>query len=136
MATHTHIFARTDHARRSLASRGGLARTFGSLACFLAITFLGIGVYILTDAFANPLTAQPVEVVAGAFVIALASIILFYLFKPRKKLGVTKIKCKEKVRQESEGDALESTPRDIRANEIRVELPYRRRATDHAPVGP
>jgi hypothetical protein len=42
---------------RSLVARGGLARTFGGLACFLRLTFLGAGIYILADALANPIEA-------------------------------------------------------------------------------
>ena len=43
-----------------------------------------LGVYILADAFENPVAAQAVALIGAAFVIALASIILYYLFKPRR----------------------------------------------------
>src|SRR6267378_4463699 len=65
---------------KSLVVRGGLARTFGSLAGFLVVTFLCGGLYILEDAFANPLEAG-----GAAFIITLAAILLFYLIKPRKR---------------------------------------------------
>jgi hypothetical protein len=70
---------------RSLVARGGLARTFGGLASFLVVTFLCSGIYILADAMANPIAAQAAAVIAGAFIIALATILLFYLIKPEKK---------------------------------------------------
>ncbi|HET8923468.1 MAG TPA: hypothetical protein VFN26_10790 [Candidatus Acidoferrum sp.] len=68
----------------SLVVRGGIVRTFGGLACFLALTFLCAGIYILGDAMANPIEAQAAAVIAGAFTIALATILLFYLIKPRE----------------------------------------------------
>jgi hypothetical protein len=76
---HTQLISRSTHPRRSLVALGGLARSYGSLASFLALTFLGVGVYIMQDAFADPLAAQATPLVASAFIIALASIILFYL---------------------------------------------------------
>ena len=36
------------------------------------------------DALANPIEAQGVAVIASAFIIALATILLFYLIKPKK----------------------------------------------------
>ena len=65
------------HPRKPLVVRGGLVRTFGSLAGFLAVIFLCGGLYILEDAFANP---------PAAFIITLAAMLLFYLVKPRKRI--------------------------------------------------
>lgn len=48
-------------SRKPLVVRGGLARTFGSLASFLAVSFLFCGLYLLADAFAHPLDAGPVS---------------------------------------------------------------------------
>jgi len=67
---------------KSLAARGGLARTFGGLAIFLVLTFLCAGIYLLEDAVANPLAAQAAALIFGAFIIALAAILLFYLLRP------------------------------------------------------
>jgi hypothetical protein len=71
------------HHVKPLVIRGGLARTFGSLASFLAVLFLLGGLYLLGDAFEHPLTAQAVAVLAAAFSITLASILLYFLLKPR-----------------------------------------------------
>jgi hypothetical protein len=76
---------------RSLVARGGLARTFGGLACFLALTLLCAGIYILAEALANPIEAQAVAVIASAFTIALAAILLFYVVKPRKGYDIAGI---------------------------------------------
>jgi hypothetical protein len=72
---------------KPLVVRGGLARTFGGLATFLAVIFLVWGIYILDDAFANPIAAQAAAVIAAAFSIALATILLFYLLKPVKRFS-------------------------------------------------
>ena len=69
-------------APKSLVIRGGLVRTFGGLASFLVVTFLCAGFYILEDAVANPIAAQAAALIFGAFIIALATILLFYLIRP------------------------------------------------------
>ena len=71
---------------KPLAVRAGLARTFGSLAGFVVVTFLCGGLYILEDAIANPLAAGAAAVISAAFIIALAAMLLFYLIKPRNRL--------------------------------------------------
>jgi hypothetical protein len=70
---------------KSLVVRGGLAHTFGGLAGFLIVTFLCGGIYIIEDAFANPLEAGGAALISAAFIITLAAILLFYLIKPRKR---------------------------------------------------
>jgi hypothetical protein len=70
---------------RSLAARGGLAHTFGSLTGFLVLCLLCWGIYILVDAFADPNNAGAAALISGAFVITLAFILLFYLIKPAKR---------------------------------------------------
>ena len=67
---------------KSLAARGGLVRTFGGLATFLVLTFLCGGIYLLEDAVANPLAAHAAALIFGAFITALAAILLFYLIRP------------------------------------------------------
>jgi hypothetical protein len=70
---------------KPLAVRAGLARTFGGLAGFVVVTFLCVGLYILEDAFANPLNAGAAAVICAAFIIALAAMLLFYLIIPRNR---------------------------------------------------
>jgi hypothetical protein len=70
---------------KPLVVRGGLARTFGGLAGFIVVTFLCWGLYILEDAFSNPLEAGAAPLSGGAFIIALAAMLLFFLIKPRKR---------------------------------------------------
>jgi hypothetical protein len=70
------------HAYRRLMIRGRLTRTFGGLAAFLAVIFLLSGIYILRDMFQNSITDSAAPVLAAAFLIALASLLSFYLLKP------------------------------------------------------
>jgi len=71
-----------DACQSSNSARGGLVRTFGGLATFLVLTFLCGGIYLLEDAVANPLAAHAAALIFGAFITALATILLFYLIRP------------------------------------------------------
>ena len=68
--------------------RAGVARTFGGLGSFLAVIFLGAGIYLLQESFTDPLQAQAVGLIAGAFIIALATILIYFIFTPRKRLPI------------------------------------------------
>jgi hypothetical protein len=72
--------------RHVLIVRSGVARAFGTLGVFAAAIFLGAGIYLLQDALTDPLRAEAVGLVAGAFVIALATILIYFIFAPRAKL--------------------------------------------------
>lgn len=64
--------------------RGGLSRTFGSLAAFAALGLLSLGIYLLADAFAHPVDAQAAGLIVAAFAIAMAILLLVFIFKPRR----------------------------------------------------
>jgi hypothetical protein len=66
--------------------RSGLARTFGGLGSFLVVIFLGGGIYLLQESFTDPLRAQAVGLITGAFIIALATMLIYFIFTPRKRL--------------------------------------------------
>jgi hypothetical protein len=70
------------HVHRNLIARSRPARTFASLAAFVALVFLASGLYLITQPLIDPLSVHDAGIVAGAFVIALASILLFYVVKP------------------------------------------------------
>jgi hypothetical protein len=82
--------------RHVLIVRSGVARAFGTLGGFAAAIFLGAGVYLLQDAFSDPLRAEAVGLVAGAFVIALATILIYFIFAPRAKLQGMKSRRRER----------------------------------------
>ncbi|MGH9742773.1 MAG: hypothetical protein ACRD51_10520 [Candidatus Acidiferrum sp.] len=73
------------HHGKPLVLRGGLARTFGGLGAFLALIFLLLGLYLLRDAFAHPLDAQAIAVLAAALSITLSVILLYFLLKPKSR---------------------------------------------------
>jgi hypothetical protein len=75
----------TMRARNALLARAGIARTFGGLGSFLAVIFLGAGIYLLQESFTDPLPAQALGLIAGAFIIALATILIYFILTPRKK---------------------------------------------------
>jgi len=52
-------------ARNALLAQSGIARTFGGLGSFLAVIFLGGGIYLLQESFTDPLRAQAVGLIAG-----------------------------------------------------------------------
>jgi hypothetical protein len=83
LATRRKRFFSTARSPKPLIVRAGLARTFGSLGSFTAIIFLGAGIYLLREAFSDPLTAQSVGVISGAVVIALATMLIYFLVSPR-----------------------------------------------------
>lgn len=87
MTTHSTASMQHDEPgvpdKNTLVARAGVARTFGGLGGFLAIMFLGAGVYLLQEALSDPLRAQAVGLIAGAFILALATILLYFIFSPR-----------------------------------------------------
>ena len=73
-------------ARNALLGGARLARTFRGLGSFLAVIFLGGGVYLLQESFTNSRQAQAVGLIAGAFIIALATILIYFIFSPQQEL--------------------------------------------------
>ena len=67
-----------------LIVRGGLSRTFGSLAGFTALGLLSMGIYLLADAFAHPLDAGAAAVIVAAFAIAVSMLLFVCIFKPQR----------------------------------------------------
>jgi hypothetical protein len=119
---------------KSLVSRGGLARTFGSLAGFLVLLFLFVGFYILMDAFTNPIQAGAVAVITAAFIIALAAILLFFLLKPRTSLQRTRFARGSDRPVPDVEMVLSSTARTIPADAGRQDLAYQRSYVDHSQI--
>jgi hypothetical protein len=81
-------------ARNALLARAGIARTLGGLGSFLAVIFLGAGIYLLQESFTDPLQAQAVGLIAGAFIIALA-ILIYFIFTPGKRFKSEKVRRAE-----------------------------------------
>jgi hypothetical protein len=83
---------------KSLVARGGLFRTFGSLLGFLALFLLILGIYILQDTFANPLTAQPTALLAAGFILGLDSVLIYFIMKPHKALRLVDTRRRRRSR--------------------------------------
>ena len=124
------------HAPKSLVARGGLARTFGGLAGFVVITFLGAGLYILQDAFANPRNAGGAEVLCAAFMITLAAILLFFLLKPPKTPQAMRRDRSATSAHQAVRPSLNLAPRGVRKEAMRYNLPYQRIYIDHSYIRP
>ena len=90
MLSSKHHRASTSRGGPALLMRATVARTFGSLGGFLALTFLGAGIYLLQEAFTDPLRAQAVGLITGAFILALATMLLYFVFTPRSMSRVAR----------------------------------------------
>jgi len=88
-----------SHHVRPLVVRAGLFRTFGSLAGFLALVLLSIGIYLIEDTFTNPLTAQPAALVAGGFILGLDGVLFYFLIKPRKNTRPVRVRYRRRRRE-------------------------------------
>lgn len=121
---------------KPLVVRAGLGRTFGSLIGFVALLFLSWGIYLLADAFAHPVDAQAAALIVAASAISLALLLLFYLFKPRRVVGIN-------PRQPLKGSAtptaepLSCAPSVTACREdLRKDLAYQRVYVDHSRIRP
>jgi hypothetical protein len=113
-------------------------RTFGGLATFLVLTFLCSGIYILEDAFADPLAAQAAALIFGAFIIALATILLYYLVKPR---GEPRRGRRDRPHPgarlpKQEFVDVEEIALDTAQDDARKDLVYQRVYVDHSRIRP
>jgi len=80
------------HPAKALVARGGLFRTFGSLAGFIFLLMLIVGIYLIEDTFANPLTAQPTAVLAAGFLLGLDAVLFYFMLKPHKKMRPARVR--------------------------------------------
>lgn len=119
----------------SLALRGGLAHTFGGLAAFVAVTFLSAGLYILQDALADPINETAVAVIVAALMIAVATIMFFFLLKPLKGARPRNRAPNGVTRVSSTLPALDVAPNLARQRHSR-NLPYQRIYVDHSFIRP
>jgi hypothetical protein len=118
-----------------LIVRGGLSRTFGSLAGFAALGLLSLGVYLLADAFAHPVDAEAADVILAAFVIAMAMLLLAFIFKPWKFPEMLRRKESAHIAQQrphSSAKQLVAARRD----RLRSDLPYQRTFVHRSSIRP
>ena len=120
-----------SRSSRSLVARGGLARTFGSLAGFIVVSFLFWGIYILADAFANPIDAGAAAVICAAFIIAVGAILLFYLLKPGMRERATAHAC---IADSTAAPSSFFPSAVARQADVRNNLAYQRFYIDHSRI--
>lgn len=124
------------HADKPLVVRAGLSRTFGSLVGFSAFIFLFFGIYLLTDVFRHPVNAQAAGLIVAALFIALAVLLLFYLFKPHRTAGLgAQPRWDDSVA--SAAETLPHAPSEItRRKHLRKDLAYQRAYVDRSRIRP
>lgn len=118
-------------ASMPLIVRGGLNRTFGSLAGFTALGLFSLGIYLLADAFAHPVDAEAAGVILAAFVIAIAMLLLAFIFKPRR-FPDKEYEGIEQQRPHSPANQLVTACR----NRLHNDLPYQRTFVDQSTIQP
>jgi hypothetical protein len=119
---------------RSLVVRAGLARTFGSLAGFLVVSFLCWGIYILADAFANPINAGAAAVIYAACIIAAGVILLFFLVRPTMR---TRTRSRDAIADSTATAAQPCCTSPAKAASrtgVRNDLAYQRFYVDHSRI--
>jgi hypothetical protein len=121
---------------KPLVVRGGLVRTFGSLAGFLVVTFLCCGIYLLEDALANPLGAGGGALISSAFIITLAAMLLFFLVKPRKGPRTKRRVHALPTAGSVEVPLFDTAAGSVRQHHLRNNLAYQRFYVDHSCIRP
>lgn len=124
------------HAPKPLVVRGGLGRTFGSLASFLALTLIAGGSYILADAFAHPVDAQAAGLITAAFVIALGLLLLFYLLKPRRTAGAARRRTHRHLSVNAMRAVARPASQVAASQDPHADLAYQRIYVDHSRIRP
>lgn len=125
-------------ATKPLIVRAGLGRTFGSLIGFLALLFLSWGIYLLADAFAHPVDAEAAALIVAAFAISLALLLLFYLFKPRRGVEITRRQpTDESANLNPASEPVSRAPSiPVPEENLRKDLAYQRIYVDHSRIRP
>lgn len=118
-----------------LIIRGGLSRTFGSLAGFAALGLLSWGIYLLADAFAHPVDAEAAGVIVAAFAIAIAMLLFVFVFKQKRLPEMLSHKESARTAQQTA-----DTPAGLlvtsRRDGVRSDLPYQHTFVDRSCIPP
>lgn len=93
------LVVEAEHDETPLFVRASPPRTFLGLGAFVEIGLLFCGSYLLIDSIARPLEASQTAVLAAALMLALALILLFYLFQPMRRAALAQRRKIRKVRR-------------------------------------
>jgi len=77
-------------SRTPLVVRGSLPRTFLGLGMFVEAGLIVCGSYLLADAILQPLDAGTWSVIGGGLILALATVLLFYLAWPPNRSSMSR----------------------------------------------
>jgi len=84
-----------------LVVRASLPRTFWSLGAFVELGLVLCGVYLLAEAVLEPLEADQASIISAGVILALASVLLFYMVRPRRKKALSQSETTRIVRLQS-----------------------------------
>lgn len=108
----------------NLTVRARPARTFGGLLTFTALLLLCCGMYLVARPLIDPVASHDAGLLVGAFTIALACVLLFYL----AKAAMPRRRTQDQSRQERTTQAEEAAfakglviePMPVRRTRLRV----------------
>ncbi len=72
------------HRNTPLVVRASLPRTFWSLGVFVEASLCFVGFYLLLEVLKNPLEVDQPSVIVAGVVLALATVLLFYMIGPKR----------------------------------------------------
>lgn len=72
------------HHETPLVVRASLPRTFRGLGIFVEGCLIFTGAYLLLEVWRSPLEARPESVIAAGVLLSLATILLFYMARPKR----------------------------------------------------
>ena len=117
---------------KPLAILGGAKRTFGSLAAFVTLALLCLGVFLIQNLFANPLASQSVALFAAAFILAIALLLLYELLQlPRPPWQGA---AQGRAPLASRKPQVHFARRTASRSDFRTDLPYQRCYVDRVRV--
>lgn len=96
------ISSASAHYKTPLAARASLPRTFWSLGAFVEFGLIFCGVYLLAEAGLKPLEADQASIISAGVILALASVLLFYMIHPRRRQVLTRPEASRRSRVQSD----------------------------------
>jgi len=82
--------AAAAHCSTPLVVRASLPRTFLTLGVFVELGLVSGGIYLLIEVSLYPLEAGQAAVICAGVLLALATILLFYLVNPKRSKALAK----------------------------------------------
>jgi hypothetical protein len=103
------------HYKTPLVVRASLPRTFWSLGAFAELGLFSCGIYLLVEASLKPLEANQVSILGAGVLLALASVLLFYMVRPHRKEALPRPDVRRQSWDSHEPSALSLTDSSAQA---------------------